>query len=230
MIGILGGTSFLETDAARSGVRERIVTPWGGVEVMIGASFAMIARHGAEGYTPPHRINHHAHLAAMSALGVSGVVSFASVGSLRPTCPLGAMVLANDIFAPFRTVTYRNHHLQFHLPVFDPAWRGEVLEKLTKAGLAPRDGGVYAETLGPRIESVAEVRALAAHADVVGMTAASEFILASELGLPHAILAVVDNMAHGIGVEPLSGDAFWKQVQANQEASLCALNVLVGIK
>jgi len=227
MIGIIGGTSFLETDVARKGKHERIVTPWGGVDVVLSDTFAMIARHGAEGYTPPHRINDHAHIRAMEMLNVEGIVSFASVGSLKPEIPIGTLVVADDIYAPFKTVTYRNNRLKFHLPTFDHAWRESVLETLRGADLNPRDGGVYAETLGPRLESVAEIRHLADYADVVGMTAASEFVLASELGIPLAILAVVDNMAHGLGVKPLSGEAFWEQVKNNQSKSLKALNALI---
>ena len=40
---------------------------------------------------------------------------------------------------------------------------------------------------------------MAAHADVVGMTMASECIVAGELGLAYAAICVVDNLANGIG-------------------------------
>ena len=40
---------------------------------------------------------------------------------------------------------------------------------------------------------------MAAHADVVGMTIASECIVAAELGLAYAAICVVDNLANGIG-------------------------------
>ena len=44
---------------------------------------------------------------------------------------------------------------------------------------------------------------MAAHADVVGMTIASECIVAAELGLAYAAICVVDNLANGIGAGPL---------------------------
>ena len=44
---------------------------------------------------------------------------------------------------------------------------------------------------------------MAAHADVVGMTIASECIVAAELGLAYASICVVDNLANGIGPGPL---------------------------
>lgn len=67
-----------------------------------------------------------------------------------------------------------------------------------------RDGGVYWQTSGPRFETAAEIKLIAAHADLVGMTLASECIVAAELGLRYAAVCVVDNLANGIAAEPLS--------------------------
>jgi 5'-methylthioadenosine phosphorylase len=52
---------------------------------------------------------------------------------------------------------------------------------------------------------------MAAHAHVVGMTIASECVVAGELELDYAALCVVDNLANGlgeteIGVEELDAD------------------------
>ena len=69
---------------------------------------------------------------------------------------------------------------------------------------ALHDGGVYWQTNGPRFETPAEIRLIAAHADLVGMTMASECIVAGELGLPYAAICVVDNLANGIAAELLS--------------------------
>ena len=69
----------------------------------------------------------------------------------------------------------------------------------SEGGQAPRDGGVYWQARGPRFETPAEIRLMAAHADVVGMTIASECVVAGELGLDYAALCVVDNLANGLG-------------------------------
>ena len=45
---------------------------------------------------------------------------------------------------------------------------------------------MYAQTLGPRFETPAEVRALARVADMVGMTIAAEAVLAGEAALAYA--------------------------------------------
>jgi 5'-methylthioadenosine phosphorylase len=74
---------------------------------------------------------------------------------------------------------------------------------LTAAGLAQEkclDGGVYAATQGPRLETAAEINRLERDgADMVGMTGMPEAALARELGLSYAAIAVVVNFAAGRG-------------------------------
>ena len=60
------------------------------------------------------------------------------------------------------------------------------------------------EAIGPRFETPAEIRLMAAHADVVGMTVATECIVAGELGLDYAAVCMVDNLANGLGEGELS--------------------------
>jgi purine nucleoside phosphorylase len=70
------------------------------------------------------------------------------------------------------------------------------------------DGGIYAQTLGPRYETPAEVRALGRWADFVGMTIASEAILAGEAGLAYAAVCTIDNLANGISGKRLTVDEY----------------------
>jgi len=62
------------------------------------------------------------------------------------------------------------------------------------------DGGVYAATQGPRLDSIAEINRYERDgADMVGMTGMPETALAKELGLNYAAIAVVANYAPGRG-------------------------------
>ena len=62
------------------------------------------------------------------------------------------------------------------------------------------DGGVYAATQGPRLETAAEITRLERDgADVVGMTGMPEAALARELDLAYAAIGVVANYAAGRG-------------------------------
>jgi 5'-methylthioadenosine phosphorylase len=69
-------------------------------------------------------------------------------------------------------------------------------------------GGVYAQTIGPRFETPAEVRALAELADMVGMTLAAETVLAGEAALAYTAVCSVDNLANGISDKALTVDEY----------------------
>jgi 5'-methylthioadenosine phosphorylase len=65
------------------------------------------------------------------------------------------------------------------------------------------DGGVYAATQGPRLETAAEINRLERDgADVVGMTGMPEAALAREISLEYAAITVVANHAAGRGDSP----------------------------
>ena len=75
-------------------------------------------------------------------------------------------------------------------------------EVLRKSGRHSSDRVVYLQVNGPRYETEAEIRAYARlGADVVGMTAASEASLMLEAGISYECLAVVTNLAAGLGLE-----------------------------
>ena len=86
---------------------------------------------------------------------------------------------------------------------------------------------MYAQTRGPRFETPAEVRALTRVADLVGMTVASECILATEVGLPYAAVCVVDNLANGLGDERLTIEEFQAGVASNRARLIANLDAVI---
>ena len=121
-----------------------------------------------------------------------------SVGGLRSELGPGTYVCPDDFIALDGPPLTTRHDVAAHrVPGFDPEWRARLVSAL--GGVVDvRDGGVYWQVTGPRLETAAEVRYIAQHADIVGMTVASECIVAGELGLPYAALCVVDNLANGV--------------------------------
>jgi 5'-methylthioadenosine phosphorylase len=166
----------------------------------------VLQRHGtADRYVLPHRIDHGANLRSLAEAGCDRVLAICSVGSLDPGLEVGSFVCPHDFIALQVTITSLDDPRGHAMPGFDPAWRGEVLAAWEAGGAGTlRDGGVYWQTNGPRFETPSEIGLIAAHADLVGMTLASECIVAGELGLPYAAVCVVDNLANGIATEPLS--------------------------
>lgn len=177
---------------------------------------AVVQRHGEAGYRLPHRIDHAAYLRPLAEAGCDRVLAICSVGSLDAEIAVGSLVCPHDFIALQVTVTTLDDASAHALPGFDPDWRERVLSAWAAPGGAPlRDGGVYWQTNGPRFETPAEIGLLAAHADLVGMTMASECVVAGELGLAYAAVCAVDNMANGIGARPLSPAELARDREAN---------------
>jgi Purine nucleoside phosphorylase len=84
--------------------------------------------------------------------------------------------------------------------------RAVLAQAARRSGLEPVTEAVYAQTIGPRYETPAEVRLLAQFAEIVGMTMANEADCAAELGLPYAAVCAIDNWANGIDETPLAHD------------------------
>jgi 5'-methylthioinosine phosphorylase len=177
----------------------------------------VLQRHGSDSaYVLPHRIDHVANLRSLAAEGCDRVLSICSVGSLRAGLAVGSLVCPHDFIALQTTVTSFGDSRGHATPGFDPSWREEVLAAWRESGAGDlRDRGVYWQTNGPRFETAAEVRLIAAHADLVGMTLASECVVAGELGLRCAAVCIVDNLANGIGAEPLSPTEVERHREAN---------------
>lgn len=221
---MIAGSALRDT-AFASGARR---VEHGGVAMLEQDGVLIVQRHGLDTWSPPHRIDHRAHVAALLGAGVDRVLALSSVGSLRVDLPVGACVLVDDCYAPNETVPFHDDARSHAVPGFDPAWRATVLDTWSTATATPLvDGGVYAQTHGPRFETRAEVRALAQVADLVGMTVASECILTSEVGLPYAAVCVVDNLANGLGAAPLTMDEFRAGVAANCDRLIADLDAVV---
>jgi 5'-methylthioadenosine phosphorylase len=158
---------------------------------------------------PAHLVDHHANIGALCEAGCSRVVALSSVGGLRPGLGVGSIMAPDDFLAFGAYPSFYDDTRGHSIPGFDPDWRHQVVEAWRAACSATmHDGGIYAQTRGPRFETPAEVRLLAAHADVVGMTIASEAVLARETGLAYAAVCKVDNLANGLGDDELTMETY----------------------
>jgi 5'-methylthioinosine phosphorylase len=198
MLALIGGTSIMFADLPPL-EREHIPTPFGPAEVLCG-DFLLLLRH--QRGLPPHRVNFRAQMAALAIRGADRVVAVGSSGSLKKEITPGSVVIPHDYLSWGDIPSIHDHAIAHVRPELDPLLHQELCDLLP--GSIPR--GVYVQTRGPRIETVAEVQALARIADVVGMTIASEATLARELDLRFAAVCTVDNYAHGLGKKPLSFD------------------------
>ncbi len=195
----------------------------GGEEIAAAAAAqgaAIVQRHrAADGtFVLPHAIDHEAALRPLLEQGCDRVLAIGSVGSLRPEgLGVGSLVCPDDFIALNLGDSIFGDARAHSAPGFSRHWREQVVAAWSEGGQAPRDGGVYWQARGPRFETPAEIRLMAAHADVVGMTIATECVVAGELGLDYAALCVVDNLANGLGEGTVSTEAMEADRLVNAE-------------
>jgi 5'-methylthioadenosine phosphorylase len=181
----------------------------GGEEIAAAAAehgAAIVQRHRRAGgeFILPHLIDHEANLRPLAEQGCDRVLAIGSVGSLDRQLAVGSLICPDDFIALNLGGSIFADERAHSAPGFDRRWRADVIAAWGEGGEATRDGGVYWQAAGPRFETPAEIRLMAAHADVVGMTIGSECVVAGELGLDYAALCVVDNLANGLGEGSIS--------------------------
>lgn len=142
----------------------------------------------------------------LAALGVSHLFLTNAAGGLNPALDAGSLMLIRDhLNLPALT---GNNPLRGApdgvLPRFvamrdaySQTLRAQAREAARRLGLDVQEG-VYAMVAGPSYETPAELRFLhQLGADAVGMSTASEVIVARQLGLSVLALSCIANAAHG---------------------------------
>ncbi len=211
MLAVIGGSGLSQLANLDVSHREVLRTPYGEPSGAItfgqicGRPVAFLARHGYGHTIPPHEVNYRANIWALWKRGAVGIISVASVGSIRADLRPGDVVIPHQIidYTWGRKSTYHEGqqctvtHIDFTEP-YDRKLRERLLAAASAAGIAVSNSAVYAATQGPRLETAAEInRHERDGADVVGMTGMPEAALARELAIPYAAISVVANYAAG---------------------------------
>ena len=229
MLGIIGGTGLAEPNQFGWGELERqqrVETPFGNdhndkvtVEYwrVDSKELLFLPRHGFKHSTPPHRINYRANIWALKNLGVTKIIAVNAVGGITSTLKPGSFVVPDQLidYTSDREMTFFDgltssvSHIDFSKP-YTESLRALIIK--AAGDVASRnsseesivDHGCYACTQGPRLETAAEIKRLAADGcNIVGMTGMPEASLAREVELEYACLAFVVNLAAGVGSLPI---------------------------
>jgi 5'-deoxy-5'-methylthioadenosine phosphorylase len=216
VLGVIGGSGLDQFEGMEITHREVMATPYGDPSGPLlmgefkGQAMVFLPRHGPGHAIPPHLINYRANLWALREAGVSHVLGMAAVGGITPSMRPGVICVPDDVidytWGREHTIFERDQveHVDFTRPYCDEL-RGLLLEAAAKAGIDAIDGGVYAATQGPRLESTAEIARLERDGcNLVGMTGMPEAGLARELGLCYACCAMVVNWAAGKEEGPIT--------------------------
>jgi 5'-methylthioadenosine phosphorylase len=227
-LALVGSHGFDVLRPSARASKRQLTTERGAVDLLDAESHVVLARHGIDSYTPAQRVDHARNLAALQEAGCDRVLAICSVGSLHAELTVGSFLCPSDFLALGRVDAAFDDERGHVVPAFDPVWRRLVLEAWSAATDAPiREQGLYWQSPGPRFETPAEVRLIARHADVVGMTMGSECVAACQLGLAYAAVCIVDNFANGIGEAPLTREEYEAGHAANRERLGSALEAVL---
>jgi len=208
---IIGGTGLTELPGLTLHEAVPAQTPFGPPSADIlrgryaGREVLFLARHGHPHRIPPHQVNYRANLWALRQAGAEAIVAVNAVGGIHSAMGAGHLCVPHQLI----DYTYgRAHsffegdiehvtHVDFSYP-YDEALRQRLIAALAAEGVLFSSHGVYGCTQGPRLETVAEIARMERDGcDIVGMTGMPEAVLARELELPYACLALVVNPAAG---------------------------------
>jgi 5'-methylthioadenosine phosphorylase len=203
MLGVIGGSGFYTF--FDSDVRSVTVdTPYGepSAPITLGPvgehEVAFLPRHGAAHQFSAHTVPYRANMWALRKLGVRRVLAPCAVGSLDPDNGPGAVVVPDQLVdrTNGRADTYFDAGA-IHVDFADPYCPTLRTAATGLSGVV--DGGTMVVIQGPRFSTRAESRWFAsAGFSLVNMTGYPEAVLARELEICYAAIALVTDLDAGI--------------------------------
>src|SRR3954447_6603746 len=228
-LGVITGSGTYSLPGFQGGSAEPVSTEWGEAFVssgrFAGVDVLHVSRHGDGHVRLSNHVTHRANIAALTELGATGAIAVTVCGAVDPDVELGSLICFDDLhfvanrLADGSLCTFydrpgdgRRGHWIYEDP-FSPPLRDALLEGAREAGVTIRDGGCYGHVDGPRFNTKAEMRGLAAGGGTavsaaaapgvtaVSQTAGPEAVLAGEARLPFALLGYATDYANGVQSE-----------------------------
>ena len=203
LIGMIGGSGLYDMKGLSNTQLVRVESSFGepSDDLLFGEidghRIVFLPRHGRGHRIPPSQINYRANIDALKRAGVTDILSFSAVGSLREDLPPGAFVIVDQFidrtFA--REKSFFGEGLTAHVAAANPtcARLGDALSATaSRGGVDARRGGTYIAIEGPQFSTLAESNLYRQWGcDVIGMTNMPEAKLAREAEICYATMAMV---------------------------------------
>jgi len=204
-IAIIGGSGLENPDILKNVEEKKVETPFGNPSSSLkigqieGIDVAILSRHGRNHEIPPSQVNNQANIWAIRELGCTHILATTACGSLREEIRRGDLVILDQFidFTRHREVTF---HEKFedgnlmHSPMADPfdsGLRQRLIDTAGRLTLPFHPRGTVITIEGPRFSTRAESNMFRLWgADVINMSVAPECILANELQIPYAAIAL----------------------------------------
>lgn len=204
-IGIIGGSGLENPDILKSPVEKHIKTPYGEPSSLLlcGAlnsiEIVILSRHGRDHTITPSNVNNRANIFALKETGCTHIISSTACGSLREEIGRGDIVIPDQFidFTRHRNTTFfeefepgKMRHTSMADP-FNESLRNLIISSAARIGLKVHTKGTLITIEGPRFSTRAESKMFRLWgADIINMSIAPEVILANEIGLPYATIAM----------------------------------------
>ena len=234
-VGVITGSGTYALGDLQAGAAEEVWTPWGMVRLtrgtLAGVDVVHVSRHGAGHARLSNHVTHRANVAALEEAGCDAVVAVTVCGAVDPSVELGSLICFDDLhflsnrlgdgslctFYEAAGDPLRGHWI--YEDPYSPALRAALLEGGAAAGHPVRDGGCYGHVDGPRFNTKAEIRGLAAcGVTAVSQTAGPETVLCGEAELPFALLGYATDYANGVAGEPTPVERLLELIAASTGA------------
>jgi len=226
-IAIIGG-SGLDDPRIMAGAEEiEVETPFGRPAAALvigeigGREVAVLARHGKDHSIMPTKVPFRANVWALKKIGCSHILATTACGSLKEEIKPKDLVFPDQFidFTKRRRLTFYEDkvvHTSMAEP-FCPDLRRLLAETAKDLALSYHDKGTVITIEGPRFSTRAESRLFRGFgADIVNMSTVPEVILANEVGLRYAAIAMAtDYDAWKEGEEAVTWEMILKRMKAN---------------
>jgi len=204
-VGIIGGSGLEDPEILKSPEEKSVETPFGEPSAHLlcgslnGTEIVILSRHGKKHTIPPSKVNNRANIFALRDIGCTHIISTTACGSLREEIHRGDLVIPDQFidFTRHRNITFFEEFepgKMSHTPMADPFdtnLRDLIISTARGIGLGIHERGTLITIEGPRFSTRAESKMFRIWgADIINMSVAPEVILANELGLPYASIAM----------------------------------------
>lgn len=228
-IGIIGGSGLDNPDILVNSTEKEVDTPFGKPASNLicgnigGNEIVILARHGKNHSFMPTKVPYRANIWALKETGCTHILATTACGSLREEIKPGDFVFLDQFidFTKHRPLTFYEDKV-VHTPMaepFDSELRNKLILSAKKMNLPYHEKGTVITIEGPRFSTRAESNLFRAWGlDVINMSTVPEVILANELGIPYASIAMAtDYDCWKAGEESVTIDLVFVQMKNNAE-------------
>lgn len=223
-VGIIGGSGLEDPSILKQPETVELETPFGEPTSPLttgkidNTEVVILSRHGKKHTIPPTQVNNRANIYALKQMKCDYIITTTACGSLREEIDRGDLVILDQFidFTRHRDITFFESFKpgdMKHTPMADPFskyMREKLIKSAKEMDIRYHEKGTVVTIEGPRFSTRAEsIMFRAWGADVINMSIAPEAILANELEIPYATIAMsTDYDCWRTDEEPVT----WKEI------------------